>query len=359
MSSTNEQAPIRERWTAQTATDGDEAVAGALLRLAAEPCPLGEGKLAEIQARIRWSERVRARATAHPGRRLLRQLAVATSFLLFGGAISASVFQVLRKAPASPPRDTEAAPAKPGRHSSAKAARPRPAALAQMPEEPTQSLPEPPTPATLPSSAVRLPHSSRSIAFKEPRDLPRTDPTPLAPDPSLAPPAGPSPLARESRLLASAISKLRQDGDPEGALGILDQHRAEFGEGALAPEATATRIEALLRLGRNSQALVLLDAQRLSPRGLGREMLAARAELRADKGRCSAALQDFDQLLSVAGKTDKATERALYGRATCRAKSGDRAGARQDLERYIEDFPQGRFIEQARAFVAAWGAKLR
>ena len=232
------------------------------------------------------------------------------------------------------------------------------------PETPKQELavdqPAPPP-------AVRLSRPSRSLALRETPNLQPSDREPLSlePQPVVQPlPApsalaresqplpAPSELARESRLVASAIAKLRQDGDAEAALTILDRHRAEFAAGALRPEATATRIEALLRLGRNRQALALLDAQSLSAKGVGREMLVARAELRADKGRHSAALHDFDLLLSAWGKPDAVAERALYGRAACRAKSGDWEGARRDFEKYLGDFPQGRFAERARAALA-------
>jgi TolA-binding protein len=156
-------------------------------------------------------------------------------------------------------------------------------------------------------------------------------------------------LARESRWLASAIAKLRQEGQPEQALAILDQHQSELGSGPLAAEAKATRIEALLRLGRNDQALALLDGQRLSARGLEREMLVARAELRTEKRRISAAIHDFDLLLSSPRRADEITERALYGRAICRAKSGDREGSRGDFTQYLNAFPQGRFAHEARS----------
>jgi TolA-binding protein len=136
-------------------------------------------------------------------------------------------------------------------------------------------------------------------------------------------------------------------------LAILDQHRSELASGVLAPEANATRIEALVRLGRNGQALALLDGQRLSAQGLGREMLIARAELRADKGRTSAAFHDFDMILSTSVQTDAIAERALYGRATCRAKSGDWEGARGDFKKYLSTFPQGRFAQDARSALAA------
>jgi tetratricopeptide (TPR) repeat protein len=189
---------------------------------------------------------------------------------------------------------------------------------------------------------------NHSVALREKPE----PPAPLQPmDSALVPPAAaaPSPLALESRLLARAIAKLRQEGDAEQALAILDQHRSEFGAGgALAPEAIATRIEALLRLGRHRQVLALLDTQTLSANGAGREMLVARAELRADRGRCVAALHDFDLLLSADAPFDSVTERALYGRAVCRGKTGNWEDARKDFERYLTTYPDGKFADKAR-----------
>ena len=171
------------------------------------------------------------------------------------------------------------------------------------------------------------------------------------------PPPKPSALALESRLLASAIAKLRQEDDAEQALVILDQHRVQFGtKGMLAPEATATQFEALVRLGRHGQALALLDAQTLTPTGNGREMLVARAELRANRNRRTAALHDFDLLLADGVKPDFVSERALYGRATCRGTNGDWEGARRDFWTYLATFPQGKFAGQVRA---ALGQNLR
>jgi TolA-binding protein len=80
-------------------------------------------------------------------------------------------------------------------------------------------------------------------------------------------------------------------------------------------------------------------------------MLVARAELRAERGRCGAALNDFNPLLAAEAPPDLVTERALYGRATCRAQQGDGAGARRDLEHYLARFPSGRFADQAQAAI--------
>jgi TolA-binding protein len=211
------------------------------------------------------------------------------------------------------------------------------------------------TPVSMPARApVRRKHVVVAPPLA-PANAPVPEPQVLgkaSPEPPPSPLANPSALAQESRLLAGAIHKLRQERNPGQALAMLDQHRARFGaKGALEPEAEVTRIEALLRLGRHDQALGLLDAQVLTAAGVGREMLVARAELRAEKGRCGAALNDFNLLLAAETPPDLVTERALYGRATCRAQQGDWAGARSDLEHYLARFPKGRFADQARTAI--------
>jgi hypothetical protein len=408
MNHRDEQTPIHERWTARPAGEGEEAAAGALLRAAAEHGPVGEKRLAEIQARLRRSRQ--QRAFVRPAPRLAQQVVFAAVFVLCGGVLSASVIHVMRrppKQPEVPPAPTVENPKKPVRRPSGKHASVEAVPSLGAPEAPAPALPPPPPPQVTPAALVpsspleaqaslampRLPSLHRRVALKEtpslvpvaapiersapspsearptpPGPMPirtltampssPTQPTPFdrlrpTPMPVQAMPNTPAPepsrLARESRWLASAIAKLRQEGQPEQALAILDQHRSELGSGALASEANATRIETLLRLGRNAQALVLLDGRKLSAQGLEREMLVARAELRADKGCTSAAVHDFDLVLSSPGHADAITERALYGRATCRAKSGDWEGARGDFTSYLNDFPQGRFTQEARS----------
>jgi tetratricopeptide (TPR) repeat protein len=332
----DESTPVRDHWTALLPAASDEALAGAMLRSAAMVRPFGAKDLAEVGARLRSKERFRRRPLAW-------QLAIAASLVLFGSALSAAVSHVLRS-PSHDKGELLVAPStnKPIRHASLGAARPAAPVPPSLPA--VEPLPEP---APVPSTArPAAPRPNRPVAIRE-------NLQPAAPvqsmEPSLAPPAGPSSLALESRLLARAIAKLRQEGDAEQALAILDEHRAELGTGGvLAPEANAIRIEALLRLGRHSQALVLLDAQTPNTNGVGREMLVARAELRADRGRRAAALHDFDLLLRADAPADSVTERALYGRAVCRGKMGNWEGARKDFERYLATFPDGRFADKAR-----------
>jgi len=384
MSNTEERTPIRERWTAQAPGPSDEAAAGALLRAAARELPLSERKLAEIHARLRRDERTRSGSAARPAGRLLRPVIVAALLIVFGGALSAAVSHVIRRVPDRPgilPTVEPSATKHPSRRARAQTPQPEVSPSVTPPiasETPPTVLPASPasTPAPVivrskepsaiplpPSPSIRPSPPSRSLALRDRRSVPQIEPasssqgsalvTPLMePAPVAPPPPAPSELARESRLLASAMAKLRQDGDAEAALRLLDQHLTEFATGALRAEATATRIEALLRLGRNPQALALLEAQPLSAAGVGREMLVARAELRADKGRYAAALADFDRLLPVGGKADPVAERALYGRAASRAKAGDWAGARHDFADYLARFPRGRFVDSVRAALA-------
>ena len=100
------EGPIRERWTRQPRGPGDEAVAGELLRIAAQHGPLGERRLGEVIARLRHSQPVRPRAVVLPMRSLVRHLAFVAALVLSGGVLSASVMRVMRavhKPPISPP----------------------------------------------------------------------------------------------------------------------------------------------------------------------------------------------------------------------------------------------------------------
>jgi hypothetical protein len=198
----------------------------------------------------------------------------------------------------------------------------------------------------------RLPPPSRPASTRHGSSSPQPPIEPAeatSPPPLDVAPRGASALAEESGLLSAALRKLRNDGDAAGALALLDQHDARFARAALAPEASLARIEALMKVRRNDDALSLLDGMAPAPIGIGRELLIARAELRAAAGRCTTATPDFDLLLRGVPASDSITERALWGRASCRARGTDATGARDDLERYLSDFPAGRFAGRARA----------
>ena len=106
-------------------------------------------------------------------------------------------------------------------------------------------------------------------------------------------------------------------------------------------------MQALLVVGRRSQALEVLDRLSMGRLPRGAELAVLRAELRAEAQRCQDALADFDRCAVAASCRPEAEERALYGRASCRGKLGQSAAARVDLERYLARFPHGRFADAA------------
>jgi TolA-binding protein len=105
-------------------------------------------------------------------------------------------------------------------------------------------------------------------------------------------------------------------------------------------------VDALLMLGRDRDALALLQTLALQARGRDQELRVVRGELAAAAS-CARAISDFDAVL--AGMPAPAlAERALYGRATCLARLGDAPAAARDLRAYVRRFPDGRFAAEAR-----------
>lgn len=198
--------------------------------------------------------------------------------------------------------------------------------------------PAPPAPTAAPEVAP--------VAAK-PQRPPRPPVRPGVARPASVETAPASLLAEESRLLGAALRQLRQERDAAAALRTLDQYRTRFPGGSLNEEAQAARVDALLQLERRAEALTVLEQTRFQRLPRGGELLALRGELRAVAGRCREADGDFQAAL--AGRpTPQVTERALYGRASCLARLGDREGAQKLLRQIIETFPGGRYAEPAR-----------
>ncbi|MHB8417481.1 MAG: tetratricopeptide repeat protein [Myxococcales bacterium] len=203
--------------------------------------------------------------------------------------------------------------------------------------------------------------------------VPAPAPTPAPPEtasiaPASAPPpretrrlgrpraAGPAPAAaapEDAALVAAALRDLAK-GDAQEALaragGYLDRHPA----GLLRGEAELARLQALLLLGKRAEAAALLDgfaAHAFVGLPRSQELRVLRGELLTEQGRFAEALRSFD---GAGAEADPALrERALFGRALCRARLGDAAGSREDFERYLELFPEGAHAKQARGALGA------
>ena len=139
-----------------------------------------------------------------------------------------------------------------------------------------------------------------------------------------------------AKCLSEAIRALRVEHSPGSALLLLDRQATLLSKSAFAHEALLLRVEAMLALGLKREVLSLLDSAALTDVAASRSLLVTRGELRASANRCADGLADFDRVLSRSMQADK---QALFGRALCRQKLGDGAGARADVERYRREFP--------------------
>jgi len=217
-------------------------------------------------------------------------------------------------------------------------------------------------PAAAPSASVAVPAAVSAVPAKSSaRSATRLAPTPpfIVPTPAIASGEGRRPsaeesrsqLGRESELLTRALARLRGGGNPAAALDLLDEYRREFPHGALRLESDIARLDAFLALGRRNEALALLDQLPIDRIGRGPELRVVRAELRARED-AARAVRDFDAALAVA-LSPALAERALFGRAASRLRSGDSVGARADFSQYLQRYPSGRFAAEARAHTGA------
>jgi len=389
-----------------------EARAGALFAQAVQRDPLPQERLTAIAARLRSHPK---RRRAGPPRLVVR-LAAGLSLLIVGGALAATATRYFNlplpfgrpaePSPRSPsparrvhvgqsgqpgdggkmvqapsgspaeavavsrvverpeaftrPRESHVAP---GRRISARERPQRPSQL-RSPSPSSPPPPPPPSPSSPSPPPSEIVEPAPPLPATEPLEPP-DDPSPRAPA-QLAPSALPAPprpaptaLAEESALVMSALTALRRQDDPGRALAILDRYDRRFPRGDLADEAALARVEALVKVKRSEDALALLEARGPIRRGSSqRKLVLMRAELRAASGGCAAALNDLDAVLRGAPPADAVTERALWGRAACRASRGQADSARADLHSYLRLFPSGQFARGARAALEHEGGGL-
>jgi hypothetical protein len=297
------------RWVeSRGSSDPLDARLSELFRRVDEPRELSSRELAEVRARLR--------PHALPRPLLLGRYAVLLAVgMLAGTGVAVAGYGVKRwvAVPAQVPAVSPPAPAVP-------------------PEEPR------PVRARRSSLPQQAPSASVEPVTTEPVQKPVA--APVAP-------ASSGVLGREAELLARALSKLRSEANPSAALALLDEYRREFPGGTLALESEVARLDAFLALARHDDALRLLDTLPIDRIGRGAELRVVRAELRA-RNEPATAVRDFNLALA-ASLSGPLEERALFGRAASRLRSGDKAGAEADLRRYLERHPHGRFAAEARA----------
>jgi hypothetical protein len=224
-------------------------------------------------------------------------------------------------------------------------------------------VPVPPsvTPARTRTTSPHAPRARPIAAAPAVEAPPEEPPQAAAPAPPPGPAVVPARAERaaksappsEAALLAHALSELRQRKNPGAALAMLDQHDRQFPRGLLRAEALRARAEALIASNDLEGALALLDSQGPLADLPGADLLLARAELRASKGRYQEAVADFGALLERADHPlPDGDERALYGRAVCLGHLGQDARARADLRDYQRRFPRGRFAGEVDRLLA-------
>ena len=366
-----------------------ERAFGQALRAMVTPPPLSGPQMARLAAGLRPSRAQRSRAWIAVGAAFILGLATAAS------AAHLSILPRWLMGPASPP--LPAVTPAPRAHGSRSLSRPTSAVAAteafqldsirvaptQAPpaiigfppstsragERPARPVPAAPTslpgPLPEPAAAARLADSHASLASPQAASSAIADPAAFLPAPAverlggtaparaahtamLEPPVNPASskvVAREpaalgepgaAKLLVDAIRALRVDGSPESALALLDRHATLLSKSPYGHEALLVRVDALLALKREGELLRLLDGSALADGAASRTLLVTRGKLRAAANRCADAVSDFDRVLAEAGRADV---QALLGRASCREKLGDGAGARADRARYRWDFP--------------------
>jgi len=309
-----------------------EAYAGDLVRRIGEPDLPGDDRMAAIRARI----------TLRRGPRIVRRsftwvlvagaLMIGTSLGVAAHGLIEPLRARLHRQPAeAPPAPAPARALAPrhrvgGRAAVAPAVDPAPPAPAPVPSLEPQPVPPAPEPASGPRAAA-APSRSRASG------------------PAIAVAQAQPPPRSEGALLATALRKLRREADARGALVALDQYAAAFPNGELGAEADLIRVEALLAAGERGSALRLLD-ERADANPRARQALLARGELRAAAGRCTEAASDLGRVLGETSR-DSLDQRALFARASCLSRLHDYAGARRDLDTYVERFPDGPHAEQA------------
>ncbi|PTL76577.1 hypothetical protein [Vitiosangium sp. GDMCC 1.1324] len=174
--------------------------------------------------------------------------------VLAGGSFQAGRLVERERARARPEEPTavlpssvpERAPVETPEPASVKAPAPEPASEESAPPGPVKPTPPP---ASGVASETAAPRTNAAPVPRVPRP-----PAPEVPRPTqLRPAETPAEMDEELTLLETAYQALR-GGDAAGALEEAERHAARFPEGALAQEREVLAIDALVRMGRRTEA---------------------------------------------------------------------------------------------------------
>jgi len=190
--------------------------------------------------------------------------------------------------------------------------RPVPMVPAQPTLLPVPAAPRAPSPAELAGAQVRQKPQApaHGAVANRAADL---GPSPVAP-PDAAKAA--DPLVLESRSIAAVIERWHHDHDARAALAALDAHDRRYPSGAMHMETRVLRAELCLAVGRQSEALLVLDGLALAGIPRARELATVRGELRVKAGRCLEARQDLGAVLEK-NLTDALAKRAAQALSHC------------------------------------------
>lgn len=325
---------------------------GALINRASLPEGLDTDGLDRLWERFERDKEFRRRL---PLRLPLRWALAAMVLVVSGGVVGAETGiwnwprVVVRKLTGQPPlmpAPPVATPARLGRKLAAARSVATPSVSpSAATESPAVTEPQTIDPPAAGPPAAAIPSRKVGHAGPTPARLRVDVPATLEPSPAAIP--RDTALAEESLLLGRALVRLRQERDPVTALVELDHYAERFPSGMLGHEAQSARVDALLMSGRLGEARTVLSNLTLGTGARDRELRLIRAELTAERA-CAPALDDYQAVLAES-RSGPLAERALWGRAACRARLGDEASARTDLAEYVARFPNGAHAATARA----------
>jgi TolA-binding protein len=195
----------------------------------------------------------------------------------------------------------------------------------------------------------------RAGALRAPlREIRATAPVPTLAAPATitetaAPPSDDA-LTVETSMIDQALAALGQRR-PQDALAAVDAYRQRFPRGKLEYEADLAEVKAQVALGKDAPALAVLD-RAIAIHGFDTlprspDLSLLRAELLSRTGDCAGAIPVFSRLLEGEHPEPGFQERAVYGRAICLGKLGQRGESRRALRDYLNRFPDGRFVKAA------------